>query len=115
MREFPENYKENFEIIHEADRRAPFFVFLKSLLSNRRHRLSAQVGADVQNLHGKAGKMLELLRIAPMPLRREHLIEEIWNRDYTPEYDSRFYKLIERLRKRGVPIKNTNQTYSLAL
>ena len=44
-------------------------------------------------------KLEKVLRGAAMPLRKEELIEKIWNIPYSPAYDSRFYKLLERVRK----------------
>jgi hypothetical protein len=48
---------------------------------------------------------------APTPLRKESLIEKIWNSPYDPAFDSRLYKLIERARQNNINIISLNRAY----
>ncbi len=50
---------------------------------------------------------------SPTPLRKEELIEKIWDVRYSTEFDSRFYKLIERLKlKANARVIQKNRTYT---
>jgi tetratricopeptide (TPR) repeat protein len=61
---------------------------------------------------GRLGKLHEALIQAQTPLSKEALIEKIWGVSYELQYDTRFYKLVERLKKISpYPIRVENRAY----
>lgn len=59
-------------------------------------------------------KFVHILKNAQTPLRKELLIEHIWSVPYSPEYDARFYKLVERVKKNSkIAVIMRNSTYQL--
>ncbi|MEH0860922.1 hypothetical protein [Halobacteriovorax sp. DPLXC-1] len=71
---------------------------------------------DLSKIRGKKAKiLLQTLSQSKTPLRKEILIEKIWESTYSPSLDGRFYKLIERAKKMvDVEIKNNNNSYFIA-
>ena len=88
----PGTFGEAFELKSDSDRKSAFGVFLaKELL-----------------------KLYHVLRESKIPLRKEELIEQVWDVPYDPKLDSRLYKLVQRLREQGqVPVHSQNRAYRL--
>lgn len=105
---FPLRFSAGFKCLHESDEKLIFMVAIRSLMQVRKDH----VGAD---LSGKPKKLFETLKNAPVPLRKEELIERVWGLPYDPSLDSRFYKLVERLRKDSkLAIESVNHTYRIS-
>jgi len=47
-----------------------------------------------------------------VPLRKEELIELHWGVDYSPKYDNRFYKFVERLKKKRPDLQIQQNHYA---
>lgn len=104
---FPLRFAAGFKCLNESDEKLIFIVAIRSLMS------APQEFASVE-LTGKPRKLFETLKSAPVPLRKEELIERVWGLPYHPSLDARFYKLVERLRKDGrLAIESVNHTYRL--
>lgn len=57
---------------------------------------------------------VDILKSSQAPLRKEVLIERLWNLPYSPDLDSRFYKLVERVRKNtNLIVSMRNSTYKI--
>lgn len=109
---FPRVYGQNFSFDHEADRRSPFGVYLKQIINSRPWSPQSQNNC-LSPISGFSKKLVDVLSQSELPARKESLIENVWGQPYAPIFDSRFYKLIERLKKKGYAIQNLNQCYRL--
>lgn len=59
-------------------------------------------------------KFVNILKHSGTPLRKELLIEQIWGIPYSPDFDARFYKLVERVKKNSkIAVIMRNSTYQL--
>lgn len=59
-------------------------------------------------------KFVNILKHAQTPLRKELIIEQIWETPYSPEFDARFYKLVERVKKNSkITVLMRNSTYQI--
>jgi len=104
---FPLRFAAGLKCLHASDEKLIFMVAIRSLMQVRKDSF----GVD---LAGKPKKLFETLKNAPVPLRKEELIERVWGLPYDPSLDSRFYKLVERLRKDSkLSIESVNHTYRL--
>lgn len=104
---FPQRFASDFKCIHLSDEKLVFIAAIRKLMK----RISS---TETIVLSGKPRKLFDALTSAPIPLRKEELIERVWELPYDPSLDSRFYKLIERLRKdSGLSIESVNHTYRL--
>lgn len=54
------------------------------------------------------------LKNAKMPLKKEYLIEKIWAVSYSPDFDNKFYRLVNRLKKE-IPYRIVNVNYAYKL
>lgn len=69
---------------------------------------------DIGPKKGKPFIIYKLLAESIHPLSKEEIIEKVWKVPYSTDFDSRFYKLIERLRKEfGLNIITKNMSYLL--
>lgn len=73
--------------------------------------------AVLTNIPARKSKMKLLYQVLAeqnAPLRKEEIIEKVWNTPYHPDLDQRFYKLIERLKKEcQLNIINRHAAYQL--
>lgn len=109
---FPGLYAANFEITNESEKKTLFGKHLNRIL---KPELKATVNIDQLQIKSKIGKrLIQTLLESKFPVRKEDLIEDIWNTAYEPNFDARFYKLIERLKKQlPIKIQNTNNAYQI--
>ena len=103
---FPNLYAEGFTVRNQSELASIFMVFLNALRVSQ-PRLSLKGYSRVELL-------VRLLQDSEFPLRKEQLIEEIWQEPYRPALDQRLYKLIERAKRTlNVEIVNHHSSYSL--
>lgn len=59
-------------------------------------------------------KFVNILKHSETPLRKELLIEQIWEVPYSPDFDARFYKVVERVKKNSkITVIMRNSTYQI--
>ncbi|MFX3675579.1 MAG: hypothetical protein ACN6I6_00940 [bacterium] len=59
-------------------------------------------------------KFVHILKHSQTPLRKELIIEQIWDIPYSPDFDARFYKVVERVKKNSkVTVIMRNSTYQI--
>ena len=105
----PNNYLPNFEMKFKSDENTLYFVFIKKIqcLKIKNENIKKDL-----NLNGKQKILFDLLYQNKFPMRKEELIEKIWEVPYDPQYDSRFYKLVQRLKEKAdCEIKNNHGGY----
>lgn len=106
----PDKYLPNLEFKDDGDKNNHFLQYYQFIKSKNASLKYLAIGR-----RGNGGKLLKILQESEVPLRKEVLIEKIWNAPYGPELDSRFYKLIERTKKQfSVNILMEKSTYRLA-
>jgi hypothetical protein len=108
---FPKIYSANYECINPSKQKDCFYTIFSKFY---------QVKADCKNydfstIKSKKGrKLLTILTSNQMSLRKEELIEMLWDVEYCTKFDNRFYKLIERVKiQSGVSIQNQSNSYTL--
>ncbi|MEK6626804.1 MAG: hypothetical protein AABY86_17690, partial [Bdellovibrionota bacterium] len=109
---FPQAYTANFKCLNASDEKTIFYVSLQSKFDRK---VDQENSPEVVQLKSK--KLMQLyhaLLNATMAIRKEELIELIWETAYCPSMDARFYQLIKRLRPL-IPqeIVNKNNCYRL--
>ncbi len=109
---FPQTYKDHFETLRESDAKTIFMKYVAEMTKPK------DLDRHVQRCQVKQGSLLEklfaVLKSANGPLRKEEIIEHLWETAYLPEYDARFYKLVERLKSQtGLKIVVANRAYRL--
>lgn len=103
---FPGNFQESFQANTLFDQESLFFkcvLHIKEKASNV-PQVDFESGSKMAILH-------ECLLRTKSPIRKEELIELIWKTPYDPSLDSRFYKLIQRLKSMDLPIANEHRAY----
>ena len=111
MKLFPNFYTHDFKSCDNSQENTLFMAALEKLLT--RNDVMNPVNTLIKGKKGQA--LIEILSNARMPLRKELLIEKIWNIQYDPNYDTRFYKLVERISQNtSLNIINQNHAYKLA-
>lgn len=103
---FPKLYGKDFEIFDPFERETAFGILLE-----KSYQLKPSRGQMPKSL-SKGELLLWYLENSPVPLRKEDLIEKIWDCEYNPKFDARFYKLIQRVKKEK-PIENEGGVYFL--
>lgn len=107
----PNRYARDFKTIVATDDKAIFMYAVRRLLN--RMNLNGKRNQS-SNLKGLQAILFEALTSAKIPLRKEDLIEKVWNCEYSPDLDARFYKLIERLQSSsGLEIEVVRHTYRI--
>lgn len=110
----PAIYSDHFKLKSLYLSRSIFGVCLQHYMRNRDTESDlAQLSLGLSQLEKK---LLCLLYKSQFKLiRKEELIEEIWEGEYDSKYDNRLYKLVERVRSRlsGYQILNINNSYKL--
>ncbi|MEZ4815158.1 MAG: hypothetical protein R3A80_08150 [Bdellovibrionota bacterium] len=104
----PQVYGASYVCLSHVDKRNAFFQCLDKL------RTPFIKAGEVPVLSGKLKVAYESLSLSRVPLRKEEWIEKIWGVPYSTEFDSRFYKLVERL-KTKIPqsLLQKNRAYIL--
>jgi tetratricopeptide (TPR) repeat protein len=99
---FPEIFEIDLDgswLCHDlSTRKSIFWSTLQAALEqDRKH---PAVSAETQEGGGTTmlGQLDQILSTSAMPLRKEELIEQLWRCPYDPAMDSRFYKLVQRLK-----------------
>lgn len=106
----PGLYGAPFELETESERRSIFGVALARLV--RPAAAGPLISVGIRD--GKVGRLFMILKRSRTPLRREELIEAIWETAYDPAFDARFYKLMQRLKEvPGVRVECVNRAYRL--
>ena len=89
-------------LCHDAStRKSIFWSALQAALEQDRQR-PAPISDRTENAAAGSGLLNELEQIlstSVMPLRKEELVEQLWRCPYDPAFDSRFYKLVQRLKR----------------
>lgn len=112
VKAFPLRFRPGFAGVTEADES---MLFLQAVRFLQRPPVLVKPRVVRHQNTGKAGKLLELLQLAKTPLRKEEIIERLWEQAYEPTLDNRFYKLMSRLRKEsGVRVEVVLNSYRLA-
>lgn len=108
---FPNFYGPNFSCLDKLQKNNIFFQAIESILNT-----DQVVSIKRPIIKGKVGnKLFDLLANSSTPLRKEDIIEAVWQTSYEPSLDSRFYKLVERLKSNyQVNIINERYTYRIA-
>lgn len=108
--EYPQIFGQNFKLLSRPDNDSIFMSFLHRKISIPINQQTEEIKIKGK----KAGKLLELLVSSPFPLQKEYLIEQVWQIPYHPDYNLRFYKLIERIKaSASIKIINENSAYRL--
>lgn len=106
----PDKYQNNFTFKEEGDLNNHFSQYYGLLKSKNRSFKYLKMGKT-----GNVYKLLKVLEESEIPLRKEILIERVWEVSYDPGLDARFYKLIERLKKQyALNIIMEKSTYRIA-
>lgn len=108
---FPTKFEHSFSSQDESESLASFMKSVQALLVKK-----PECKVDVAAIKGKKARLLiEVLMNSNTPIRKEILIERVWQTTYQPELDARFYKLIERVKGlTQLTIKNDSSAYYLA-
>ncbi|MGE3609511.1 MAG: hypothetical protein AB7I27_07985 [Bacteriovoracaceae bacterium] len=103
---FPAHFKENFSCTSKYHEESIFYQAVLRIRGKVKKAPSVNfpLGSKMEILH-------KCLSQAKAPLRKEELIETIWKKPYGPNYDARFYKLIQRLKELSLPIVNEQRAY----
>jgi tetratricopeptide (TPR) repeat protein len=110
QKHFRLRYGADFKCLSEADERSIFMTAVREVMQPSQDVIAAPAPV----LSGKLLTLFEILSDAKTALRKDVLIERIWEISYDAQLDSRFETLIERLRKEGrVQIEMVDQTYRL--
>lgn len=108
---YKDGYKQD---MFAFDQRTSFGRCLNALKTRRNSVQSvANTAADQRFVKSKIDNLVDVLRDAPFPMRKEILIQKVWKTDYNPRFDNRLYKLIERARDRGFEIESKRRAYYL--
>ena len=105
----PSKYLTPFNFSNKGDFSNHFSKYLEKLKldGEKKQILNIRKGSRMHKLY-------EVMSHSSVALRKEVLIEQVWNVNYGPGYDSRFYKLIERLKKTtDLNIVMENSTYKI--
>ena len=109
----PHIYGSPFSFKNKNDEQSIFGTFLTKQIQKQLKTLPQQILVRVKD-KSRLSKLLETLRISQTPLRKEELIEKVWDTSYSPQFDSRLYKLIQRLRdENGIKVISENRAYRL--
>jgi len=92
----PNNFLPEFEMKFKSDENSLFYVFVKKIKA-----LNIKSISNAGELSGKLKLLHDILYESKFPLSKEELIERIWGAPYDPALDSRFYKLVQRLKVEG--------------
>lgn len=107
----PQRYRDDFEPMTDAESKG---VFIRALFAVKKPVLNSYQ-APSPFLKGKLADLHGILTQSKFPLRKEEIIENIWKVPYSNELDSRFYKLVERLKKSAnIDIVYKAQGYSIS-
>jgi len=107
---FPRLYQSDFKA---SNAQFSCDAFMKYIARLRGEELVVAVIPGLKT-GSKLNKLYEVLSNESLPIRKEELIERVWEVPYSPALDSRFYKLLERLRKKGkAKIISQNHAYQL--
>lgn len=107
----PSRYQAEFKCVNPSDEKTIFISALRGLMTGN----AMLTQAPPTNLSGKQQRLFEVMVNSPIALRKEELIERVWGMNYDPSLDSRFYKLIERIRSNaGIKIESHQSTYRIA-
>jgi len=112
----PNAFGELFEIFDPLEKNSAFGRALQACQVSRSPILSSIEITDVafRQREDKIQKLSEILSQSNTPIRREELIEKVWNKPYDPSLDTRFYKLMERFKKLTKrKVLNLNRAYLL--
>ena len=103
---FPKVYVAGFAGISQYEEEGLFLQAIKMLKgeSDSIPEVQLPIGSRMQALH-------TLLLESPQPLRKEEIIEKLWNKAYDPSMDQRFYKVIQRLKNMKLPVINERRAY----
>ncbi len=105
----PDKYLQDYEYKDFGDINCHFLQFYEFLRSDKNLSRPSPF-----RINSKANRLYKILRDSETALRKEVLIERVWRVQYDPDLDSRFYKLIQRLKIHPeVSILMKNSTYQL--
>ena len=110
----PQTFANNFQCLNPSDEKTIFFTCLQSQFICKP---DVEENDEVVKAQLKSKKLIilyQMLKAANSPIRKEDLIEKIWETQYCSSYDARFYQLIKRLRPMITQeIINKNNCYIL--
>ena len=101
----PQLYESDFRLARRTSSNSLLMSAIEHLRRRGLKEISIQGPPQIQ-------KLVTSLQQAQFPIRKELLIEHLWG-DYCTSFDSRFYKLIERARKLGIPVESNKRGYQL--
>lgn len=88
-------------------------IFLQQVLSSESKPIQTQKKSTPLT-STKQQQLIQILLDSPIGLRKEDLIEKIWNQKYEHTMDAKLYKLIQRIRDQDAfEIVTQNQCYHL--
>ncbi len=110
---FPLYYAPNYVCIHAVESKSIFMIFLQQVLSSESKPIQTQKKSTPLT-STKQQQLIQILLDSPIGLRKEDLIEKIWNQKYEHTMDAKLYKLIQRIRDQDAfEIVTQNQCYHL--
>lgn len=110
---FPLYYAPNYVCTHPVESKSIFMIFLQQVLSFEKESILVDKKC-VSIASTKQQQLIQILLDSPIGLRKEELIEKIWNQKYEHTMDAKLYKLIQRIRDQdNFEIITQNQCYHL--
>ena len=110
--DYPDSFGEFLKAKDPRDNEMLFFKTVHKL--QEEFEITKVFYIDGIDENTKLGRLYHILYEARFPMRKEDLIEAVWETAYSPDYDARFYKLIQRLKNDyQADIMNKNYTYKL--
>lgn len=116
---FPHNYGDDFILKGQRISSSIFGTKLKMLLEQHSRidplSLIKELSMKQDSIPARVIKVLCFNQSSR--LRKEEIIEKVWKVPYSPVYDDRLYKVIERIKKKKTTftIANYNNSYSIEL
>ncbi len=109
----PQVYGDGFRAVQRSDQNSLFFRCVSESLSATPENADSHSEPSASPSQ-RVGLLVDILKRSPAPMRKEELIEAIWNCRYEPAFDARFYKLMERAKRlSGFRIRAVNRAYRL--
>jgi len=105
----PDKYLPEFRYKDIGDYHCHFSQFYQYLKSK-----NSDISLNPFKKGSNTYKFVNILKYSQTPLRKEVIIEQLWDVPYSPEFDARFYKVVERVKKNSnINVIMRNSTYHI--
>lgn len=111
---FPLYYTQGFQCLHPLEAKSVFMKYLNQLRSISLEVVESEEKIKIPTTFkvNKQSQLIQILLNSPSGIRKEDLIEQVWNEKYDTTMDAKLYKLIQRIRENSkFEIVNQNQCY----